>query len=300
MNEVIVWFVEALLSMLGETEAKTLDIIQCDPSKPTSGSFSNPFYNFGTTITDHLTNIAVSICALLFCIEFIKKLMKMGKFEMEDIMVVAYKFVLAKAALDIGNQLMTAMFATGSKVLTGSIMTKLENSNGEVIDLSSSAYNTAIVKLLSNTKTAVENLGFLQTIGVLATLLIPLIAIKIISMVGYAMAYGRLFELTMYHIIYPIPCSALLFDQGRVTKRFLTSYFACVLQGAFMIISICIFNFISVNCLTELTKAMETAGDGFFMENLGKVAFELLMASLIMVIGMTKSSSWARRMLGEE
>lgn len=301
MSTVIEMFLSTLLESLAVTIEKISYILKINPivggadcTFADGTKFSDPFFGFGDPIRKTLRNIAISICALLFCIEFIKRLMKMGKFEMEDIMIVAYKFVLARAALDIGNQLLGAMTSTAVSIISNIVD---KNNGGFNLDITGeNGYGQNVIALIKALKKAGETLGITESIGIVATLLIPLLAIKIIGMVGICLAYGRLFELYMYHIIYPIPCGALLFDQGRVTKKFLTSYFACALSGAFMMLSIYLFKFMTENELSIITKKIESDG----IQSLGSTSFTLLLASLIMLIGMTKSSSWARRMLGEE
>lgn len=291
MGDKIAFFLRALLESLYENQTKILDIVQTEVGSSGNGSFVNPFVGFGGEIKNYLSNIAIGICGIFFCIEMLKQTLKGDGFKFEDILTTAYKYVLAVACISVGNQFMNALEATAMDVIS--------RSTGSLggADINALTYGESINKMLDVLESKSKEIGIIDGVLTMGTLLIPMLAIKIVGMVGVVMAYGRLFELTMYSIIYPLPCGALLLDQGRITKRFIAGYGACALQGAFMIISVHLFQFMTVNEIQKITDAITSKGVN---EGMGQGAFTLLMASLVMLIGMTKSSTWARRLMGEE
>lgn len=306
MNEGVGYFIRVLLEELGDTEQKIQDMLSCDPINDDKiyqywdanhkwVSMVNPFEDFGTNITKLFTSIAISFCAIFFCIEFIKRLMKMEKFSFEDIFYVAYKFLFARFALSIGSDLLGA-FASIGDTLLADLPTHFA-AKGTDWSVTGPTYGDNLNNLLVTIENKSSSLGIIDSMKIMGTILIPLLAIKIVCMVCTVMAYGRLFELAMYQIIYPIPCCTLLYENGRIMRKFMLGYFALVLQGFFMLLSLYIFHYMTINVLVDINDAINK--DGLTQGMTGN-AFILLMGALIMLIGMTKSSSWARRMLGEE
>ena len=286
-TESVVNFFKSLVSSIPSQEQDMLSIIKMDPSM-------NPFDGVSMGITSVLTNYATVICGVLFMIEFLKYTIKIESVKFEYVVGLGLKFAVAKAALSIGGTIIDALTATANDLVTAAarnntvtVVNAADGNNTLVLtDATVSGNVDKIVEIIQNT---LNDLNFIQAIVPLVTLLLPLLAIKIILYVGVVMAYGRMFELTMYRMMYPLPCGMLLLDHGRIPKRFFASYCACALQGPIMVLSVQLFE-------AFLTKAVNEAKDA---NDLSSLAFTMLMAGLMMVMGMLKSGQWASKIVGE-
>ncbi|MBQ8967280.1 hypothetical protein [Ruminococcus sp.] len=280
-------FFESLLESIPSQKEELLAVLQLDGSK-------NPFEGVSIQLTTTLTNYAYIICAIVFMIEFLKYTIKIEGVKLEYVAGLGFKFAVARSALDIGRDLLLAITATANSLVLSAVNTQAVyyayDSSGKLVSQSVTggiSENIEAIKTLIN-KT-LEDAGMFDAIVPLITLSLPFIAIKVIMFIGIIMAYGRMFEMTIYQIMYPLPCGMMLLDQGRIPKRFFASYCACALQGPIMIMSVSLFE----GFMTRAVAEAETVQD------LSAVAFTTLMAALMMLMGMLKSGQWANRVLGE-
>ena len=286
--ETVVGILKYLMSDITQNQLIISSIIYLDPS-------TNPIVNAQRSITNTLTSYATVICGVLYMIEFLKMTIKVEGVKYEYILSIGFKFVLARAALSIGSQVLLAITATANDLASntldiGSISISAQPFHDwyfvTVTDQNFEDALNEMIKAVENTKGKTMDL-ILTTI----VMLIPLCASKIILFIGVIMAYGRMFEMSMYQIMYPLPCGLMLMDHGRIPKRFFASYFACALQGPIMILSVQIFKGMVITSMAEITQA---GGDSMY-----PLAFSLLMGSLFMLMGMLRSGTWANRIIGE-
>lgn len=279
-----------ILKDLVDKQVQIADIVQL---KDTYGLYDNGYLK---SITTTLETYATIICGVMFMIEFIKLTIKVEGVKIEYVLSVAFKFVLARAALSIGWQFIEAFMATANELTGVAVGVSFSHASlpagvaGPTIPPALD-FGSVVEKLQKDVKEACENVGFFEGIGLLVQMLIPFMAVKVIGFVGVVMAYGRVFEIAMYRLMYPIPCALLLLDHGRVPKRFLASVCACALQGPIMIISTKFFQAMVVGTCASLDKTNA--------DYVKEVAFSMLMASMVMLMGMMKSGQWANKIVGE-
>lgn len=140
------------------------------------------------------------------------------------------RFILAKAVITQGMELMTTLFGVVQSGIA-SIMTAAGVS---------SATDTVLPDDLVS---AIENCGFWESIPLWAVTLIGGLFITIMSFIMIMSVYGRFFKLYMYTAIAPIPLSTFAGEPTQnVGKSFLKSYCAVCLEGAVIVLACIIFS----------------------------------------------------------
>ena len=140
------------------------------------------------------------------------------------------RFILAKAVITQGMELMTTLFGVVQSGIA-SIMTAAGVS---------SATDTVLPDDLVS---AIENCGFWESIPLWAVTLIGGLFITIMSFIMIMSVYGRFFKLYMYTAIAPIPLWTFAGEPTQnVGKSFLKSYCAVCLEGAVIVLACIIFS----------------------------------------------------------
>ena len=131
------------------------------------------------------------------------------------------RFVLAKAAVGYGLDLMLAVF----KIIQGMVSTIITQSG-----LSGSSGTTLPQEIIDK----INNVGFWDSIPLWAVTLLGGLFITVLAFIMILTVYSRLFKLYMYTAIAPIPMSTFAGepDQQCGEKRYLRSYAGVCLEGA--------------------------------------------------------------------
>ena len=148
----------------------------------------------------------------------------------EHVLKVFVRFVLAKAAITYGMELMLAFLSIIQGII-GSIM-------------NAAGFGTAAQTVLPEEMiTAIENVGFFESIPLWAITLIGGIFVWVLSFIMILNVYGRFFKIYMYTAIAPVPLSAFAGEPSQnVGKSFLKSYAAVCLEGAIIVLACIIFS----------------------------------------------------------
>ena len=140
------------------------------------------------------------------------------------------RFVLAKALITSGMELMTTLFG-----IVQSVIAQIMTSSGVA-----SATDTVLPDKMVE---AIENCGFWESIPLWAVTLIGGLFITVMSFIMIMSVYGRFFKLYMYTAIAPIPLSTFAGEPTQnVGKSFLKSYCAVCLEGAVIVLACIIFS----------------------------------------------------------
>ena len=140
------------------------------------------------------------------------------------------RFVLAKAAVDFGMDLMLAVF----EIVQGMISRVISASGASGIG------STTLPQELVD---AINDVGFWDSIPLWAVTLIGGLLITVLSFVMILTVYGRMFSLWMYAAIAPIPLAAFAGEPtANVGKNFIRSYAGVCLQGLVIALSCVIFS----------------------------------------------------------
>ena len=171
------------------------------------------------------------------------------------------RFVLAKAVVGYGLDLMTALF----RIVQGVISTAM-NTAGV-------AAQTAVT-MPSEMEEAIRELTFWESIPAWAVSLIGSLVIIVLSFVMIMSVYGRFFKLYMYTAIAPIPLSAFAGEpSANIGKSFLKSYAAVCLEGAIIVLACIIF---SVFAASPPVVAADATPVTMVWSYMGELIFNLL------------------------
>ena len=140
------------------------------------------------------------------------------------------RFVLAKAAVTYGLELMMALF----NIVQGLISTIM----------TAAGFGSAAQTVLpAEIVTAIESCGFFESIPLWAVTLIGGLFITVLSFIMIMSVYGRFFKLYLYTAIAPVPLSTFSGEPSQsVGKSFIKSYAAVCLEGAIIVLACIIFS----------------------------------------------------------
>lgn len=171
------------------------------------------------------------------------------------------RFVLAKAAVTYGLELMMALF----RIVQGLI--------GTIMRVSGFGSETQAV-LPDSVKDAIDKTSFWEQIPLWAVSLIGSLVITILSFVMIMSVYGRFFKLYIYTAIAPVPMSTFAGEPSQnVGKTFIKSYCAVCLEGAIIVLACIIFSlFASSPPAVEVNASAVTQVWSY----IGELAFNLL------------------------
>lgn len=140
------------------------------------------------------------------------------------------RFILSKAAVGYGLELMLALFS----IVQGMVGTII--SQAGLTEANSVTLPAEIVE-------EIEEVSFWESIPLWAVTLLGGLVIIVLSFVMILTVYARLFKLYMYTAIAPIPLSTFAGETtSHVGKNFLRSYAGVCLEGAIIALACIIFS----------------------------------------------------------
>ena len=184
------------------------------------------------TIHGAVRAVGLGLLVLFFVIGVMKTLGSFAELKRPEVAVKIFiRFVLAKAVVTYGLELMMALFGIvqglmstimGVSGIGGGPPTVLPQ---EIID-------------------AIDKVGFFESIPLWAVTLIGGLFIIIISFIMILSVYGRFFRIYLYTAIAPIPLASFAGEPSQgVGKAFIKSYAAVLLEGAVIVLACVIFSY---------------------------------------------------------
>lgn len=232
------------------------------------------------TIHGAVQGIALALLVLFFLVGMVKTCGSFAELKKpEHVLKLFVRFILAKAAITYGLELMLA-FVDVVQGLMATIMSAAGFSATEG------------AALPEEMVTAIESAGFLESIPLWAVTLLGGLFITVLSFTVILTVYGRFFKLYMYTAIAPIPLSTFAGEPSQsVGKSFVRSYAAVCLEGAIIMLACIIFSlFASAPPAVDATAPVVTQVWGY----IGELIFNLLV-----LVGMVKMSDRiVREMMG--
>lgn len=182
-------------------------------------------------INGALMAIGLALLVLFFVVGVVKTCGSFSEVKKpEHALKIFIRFALAKGVVTYGLELMIALF----EIVQG-IVSTIMNSAGF------GATNDMI--LPDSIITAIEDVGFFDSIPLWAVTLIGGLFITVLSFIMIMSVYGRFFRLYLYTAIAPIPLSTFAGEPTQnVGKSFLKSYCAVCLEGAIIVLACIIFS----------------------------------------------------------
>lgn len=232
------------------------------------------------TIHGAVQGIALALLVLFFLVGMVKTCGSFTELKKpEHVLKLFVRFILAKAAITYGLELMLAFI----DVVQG-LMATIMSAAGF-----SAAEGAALPEEMV---TAIESAGFLESIPLWAVTLLGGLFITVLSFIVILTVYGRFFKLYMYTAISPIPLSTFAGEPSQsVGKSFIRSFAAVCLEGAIIMLACIIFSlFASAPPAVDATAPVVTQVWGY----IGELVFNLLV-----LVGMVKMSDRiVREMMG--
>ncbi len=188
-------------------------------------------WNVITDIHGALQAIGYSLLVLFFVVGVMKTCGSFAEMKRPEIAVKIFiRFILAKASIDYGLELMMALI----DIVQG-IVSKIMAVSG-LGAVSQTVLPDSIV-------TAIEDCGFWESVPLWAVTLIGSLFITVLSFVMIMTVYGRFFKIYLYTAIAPVPLSSFAGEpSASVGKSFIKSYTAVCLEGAIIILGCIIFS----------------------------------------------------------
>lgn len=232
---------------------------------------------------------ALTLCVMFFLIDFFTKSLHLQWVTWENVLMLFIKLIVAKVCVD-NAEVFTTMLYKGLNSFVNSIGgTILQYRFIDGTDLEKAQYfvSASDASLIVNDVSA----GFLNFQPMLLNLQISIqgLIMKLIMIIADVVVIARLFELTVYTIIAPVPFSTFACDGlSDIGKGFLKSYAAVCLQS----IVLCVM-FISYSAVNQALIA----------GHIGSYNIELngilgLITSLTLAMGVMSSGAWSKKICG--
>lgn len=230
MEESSNWVVQNLQNALATWNNKLSEIwllITQSPEEFKDGTI----WTVITNIHGALQAIGYSLLVLFFVVGVMKTCGSFAEIKRPEIALKMFiRFVLAKASIDYGLELMTSLF----EIVQG-IVSKIMETSG-LSSTTETVLPESIVK-------AIEESGFWESVPLWAVTLIGSLFITVLSFIMIMTVYGRFFKIYLYTAIAPVPLSSFAGEpSSSVGKSFVKSYAAVCLEGAIIVLGCIIFS----------------------------------------------------------
>jgi len=238
-------------------------------------------WNVMVNIHGAVMAIGLGLLVLFFVIGVMKTMGSFAEMKRPEVAVKVFiRFILAKAAVTYGLELMMALFG-----IVQGLMSTIMSASGIVMGDTPAVLPQEIVD-------AIESVGFLESIPLWAVTLIGGLFITVLSFIMIMSVYGRFFRLYLYAAIAPVPLAAFAGEPSQsVGKAFIKSYGAVCLEGAVIVLACVIFSvFASSPPVVDTDAAVVTQVWSY----VGELIFNMLV-----LVGMVKMADRVvREMMG--
>lgn len=237
-------------------------------------------WNVITDIHGALQAIGYSLLVLFFVVGMMKTCGNFAELKRPEIAVKMFiRFILAKASISYGLELMMALFG-----IVQGIASKIMGTSG-LGGTSEMILPDSIIK-------AIEDSGFWESVPLWAVTLIGSLFITVLSFIMIMTVYGRFFKVYLYTAIAPVPLSSFAGEpSSSVGKSFIKSYAAVCLEGAIIVLGCIIFSLFASSPLVVDTTAAA-------VNQVWKYVGELIFNMLVLVGTVKMSDRVVKEMMG--
>ena len=223
------WIVENIQNAIDTWNDKFAEIWRLLSESPTEFK-GGAIWNVMVNINDTLKAVGYALLVLFFLMGIMKHYNSFQEIKRpEQALKLFIRFVLAKAAITWGLDLMMAMFT-----IVQGIISRIMGSSG---------IGGGGLYIPSSMVQTIENCGFWESIPLWAVTLIGSLLIWVLSFILILTVYGRMFKLFMYAAIAPIPLSSFAGEEtGNIGKSFLKSFAGVCLEGAIIVLACVIYS----------------------------------------------------------
>ncbi len=273
------WVVQNLQNALATWNGKLSEIwllVTQSPEEFKGGTI----WNVITNIHGALQAIGYSLLVLFFVVGVMKTCGSFADVKRPEVAVKMFiRFVLAKASIDYGLELMMALFS-----IVQGIVGKIMATSG-LASVNETVLPDSIIS-------AVEDSGFWESVPLWAVTLIGSLFITVLSFIMIMTVYGRFFKMYLYTAIAPVPLSSFAGEPSSgVGKSFIKSYAAVCLEGAIIVLGCIIFSLFASSPPVVDTSAAA-------VNQVWKYVGELIFNMLVLVGTVKMSDRVVKEMMG--
>lgn len=273
------WVVGNLQNALATWNNKLSEIwtlITQSPEQFKGGSIWNVIVN----INGAIQAIGLALLVLFFLIGIVKTCGSFAEIKKpEQILKLFVRFVLVKALITYGLELMLAIF----EIIQGVMQTIMETAG-----LSGTMQTVLPLELINS----IESAGFFESVPLWVVTIIGSLLITILSFIMILTVYGRFFKMYLYTAIAPIPLSTFGGEPSQqVGKSFLKGYSAVCLEGAIIVLACVIFSLFA-----SAPPAIDTTAQA--VNQVWAYIGELVFNMLVLVGTVKASDRVVREMMG--
>ncbi len=233
--------------------------------------------------------MALTLCVMFFLIDFFSKTLHLQWVTWENVLMLFIKMVFAKVCVD-NAELFTTMLYKGFNGFISAVsgtVSQFSFITGDNMTKAQYFVSSSDARLIVNNVDA----GFLNFQPLLMNLQISIqgLIMKIVMILANVVVIARLFELTVYTLIAPVPLSTFACDGlSDVGKGFLKSYAAVSLQA--IVLAIMFLSYSAVN-------------NALISGRIGSTSLTLngimgLITTLTLAMGVMQSGAWSKRICG--
>lgn len=233
---------------------------------------------------------SLTLCVMFFLIDFFTKTLHFQWVTWENVMMLFLKMVVAKVCVD-NSEFFTTVIYNGFN----SFVNEIRGTITQYSFIDTSDWQVAAQYFVSSSQASqiINNTdaGFLNFQPLILNMQISIqgLIMKIIMIIANVVVIARLFELTVYTMIAPVPLSTFACDGlSDIGKGFLKSYAAVTLQS--IVLAIMFIAYAAVN------NALIAGRIGSY--NLALDGIMGLITTLTLGIGVMSSGTWAKRIVG--
>ena len=242
------------------------------------------------SLFDAIKATSLTLCVMFFLIDFFTKTLHLQWVTWENVMMLVIKMIVAKVCVD-NAEFFTTMLYSGFNSFVNTISgTLLQYSFIDTSDWGTAAQYFVSTSQASQIMNNVDA-GFLNFQPLILNMQISIqgLIMKIIMIIADVIVIARLFELTVYTLVAPIPLSTFACDGlSDVAKGFLKSYAAVTLQSIVLAIMFIAYTAINNALISGHITSYVITLDGI----LG------LITTLTLGIGVMSSGAWAKKICG--
>jgi len=260
-------------SLLGMTKqiSKIADLLSQNPQ-----NFNAGIWELVKSIFNVLTPVGMSLAAMFFVIDFLQKSMNFEFVKWEAVVKAIIKLTIIKAVLENSLYILQVIFG-----IVGEIINSV--SSPDIAKINITGANLQSISKSVHGMDLIDQIGFYWSIS-------PwLFILKLVGIVILLIVYGRFIEIYIYTMIAPIALSTLMSDSFNVGKRFIQNYIAVCFQGVIILIGISIYAKMLSNNLLGVTSKDPSSWE---------IISSMSITSLILLLIVVKSGSWAKQVLG--
>lgn len=224
-----------------------------------------------TSVNSALLPMGYSLLTLFFLLGLINKSMSFRIIRIEDIIRLLIRLIIAKAVMERSFDIMNMIYNMSMEAIF-SVDISVESI--KIVDTAALAEQISKMNLI-------ERILFQSQFTPIS------IVSFILNILVFVICYGRILELCAYTALSPIPIAALSSeDYASSTKRFFQHYIAVCIQGLIIVLVGMLFGGLAQTLLANI-------GDNTDFGIGTSIAL-----SIMLILVLSKSESWARQITG--